>query len=150
VAGAGGRRVLVVAAVNVMVPEVKPGEVAKHKPSDYVTRFAFGAGISLIAGVIGMIFGPVVGGVLLGFPAILPASLTLIEKKEGKEEASIDSLGAMLGSAAMIAFAVVVTLWVTRWGVVPTLLVALVVWLAVAGALYTLVASIYKREPHAP
>jgi hypothetical protein len=44
----------------------------------------------------------------------------------------------------------VVTLWVTRWGVVLTLVVALAVWLVVAGALYALVASIYRREPHAP
>ena len=136
--------------MNVMVPRVKPGEVTKRKPSDYLTRFAFGAGISLIAGIIGMIFGPVVGGVLLGFPAILPASLTLIEKKEGREAASIDSLGAILGAVAMVGFAAVVTLWVTRWGVVLTLVVALVVWLVVAGGLYALVASIYKREPHAP
>jgi hypothetical protein len=136
--------------MNAMIPRVKPGEITKRKPSDYLTRFAFGAGISLIAGMVGMSFGPVVGGVLLGFPAILPASLTLIEKKEGKEEASIDSLGAILGAVAMVAFAVVVTLWVTRWGVALSLVVALAVWLVVAGALYALVASIYRREPHAP
>ena len=41
-------------------------------------RFLFGAGISLVAGLAGMAFGSKIGGVLLGFPAILPASLTLI------------------------------------------------------------------------
>src|SRR5438105_7490438 len=111
-----------------LVPEVQAEEVAKHKPSDYLVRFVFGAAISLVAGVIGLKFGPVIGGVLLGFPAILPASLTLIEKKEGKEEASIDSLGAILGAVAMVAFAVVVTLWVTSWGVVLSLALALVAW----------------------
>ena len=129
-----------------LVPEVDPSEVTKHKPTDYLVRFVFGAAISLVAGVIGLKFGPVVGGVLLGFPAILPASLTLIEKKEGKEEASIDSLGAM----AMVAFAVVVTLWVTSWGVVPSLVVAMIVWFVVAGALYFLVAAVYRREPAPP
>jgi hypothetical protein len=133
-----------------MVPQVNPGDVARRKPSDYLTRFAFGAGISLVAGVIGMAFGPVVGGVLLGFPAILPASLTLIEKKEGREEASVDSIGAIMGAVAMVAFAVVIVLWVTRLGVVPSLLAALVVWLVVAGGLYALVATVYRREPHAP
>ena len=136
--------------MNRMVPQVNPKEVASRKPSDYLTRFAFGAGISLVAGVIGMAFGGVVGGVLLGFPAILPASLTLIEKKEGKEEASVDSIGAIIGAVAMVAFAVVIVLWVTRLGVVPSLLVALVVWLAVAGGLYAIVATVYRREPHAP
>src|SRR5205814_9032945 len=77
-----------------MVPVVDPMGVASREPSDYLTRFVFGGGISLVAGVIGMAFGGVVGGVLLGFPGILPASLTLIEKKEGKEEASVDSIGA--------------------------------------------------------
>ena len=133
-----------------MVPQVNPKEVASRKPSEYLTRFAFGAGISLVAGVIGMAFGGVVGGVLLGFPAILPASLTLIEKKEGKEEASVDSIGAIIGAVAMVAFAVVIVLWVTRLGVAPSLLAALVVWLAVAGGLYAIVATVYRREPHAP
>ena len=133
-----------------MVPQVDPKAIGKRKPADYLTRFGFGAGIALVAGIAGMLFGPVVGGVLLGFPAILPASLTLIAKKEGREEASIDSLGAVLGAVAMVAFAVVVSVWVTRWGVVPTLGAALVVWIVVAGSLYTLVAKVYKREPHAP
>src|SRR2546423_2735489 len=119
-----------------LVSQVKPGEVAKRKPADYLTRFAFGAGISLVAGIIGMVFGPKAGGVLLGFPAILPASLTLIEKKEGREDAAIDSLGAILGAIAMVGFAVVVTLWVTRWGVVASLVVGRLVWLAGGVALH--------------
>jgi len=133
-----------------LVPEFKPDEVTKQKPSAYLLRFAFGAAISLIAGIIGMIFGPKVGGVLLGFPAILPASLTLIEKKEGSEQASVDSIGAILGAVAMVGFAVVVSLWVTKLGVVLSIVIALVVWLVVAALLYLLVASIYRREPHAP
>jgi len=133
-----------------LIPSVKPEEIARHKPSDYLVRFFFGAAISLVAGLIGMKFGPVVGGVFLGFPAILPASLTLIAKKEGAEEASIDSLGAVLGAIAMVAFAAVIVLAASRWGVVVTLAVALVVWLAVAFALYALVATVYKREPAPP
>src|SRR5205823_8191537 len=114
-----------VAAMNrSMVPTVNPGEVGTHRVRDYAVRFLFGAGIALVAGLIGMKFGPVVGGVLLGFPAILPASLTLIEKKEGKEQASIDSLGAILGALAMVAYAVAVVLVVSRFGVVLSLVVA--------------------------
>ena len=92
-----------------LIPGIDPGEVGTHRVRDYLIRFCFGAGISLVAGVIGMKFGPVLGGVWLGFPAILPASLTLIEKKEGKEAASVDSIGAILGAIAMIAFAIVVS-----------------------------------------
>ena len=128
-----------------LVPRVDPGKL-KTRFGDYAVRFLFGAAISLIAGLVGMHFGPKVGGVLLGFPAILPASLTLIERKEGKEEASVDSIGAILGAIAMIVFAVLVSVFVTRWGVLPSLVVALVVWTAVAVALYFLVALVYERE----
>jgi len=133
-----------------LIPGIDPGEVGTHRVQDYLIRFCFGAGISLVAGVIGMKFGPVLGGVWLGFPAILPASLTLIEKKEGKEAASVDSIGAILGAIAMIAFAIVVSLAATRWAVVPGLVAALAVWLVVAVGLYGLVATVYGREPSAP
>lgn len=135
---------------NVLVPQVHPEKVKSHRFGDYAMRFVFGATISLVAALIGMKFGPKVGGVLLGFPAILPASLTLIEKKEGREEASVDSVGAILGAVALIVFAIMVSAAVTRWGVVPSLLVALLVWLMVAVGLYFLVALVYKREPSPP
>ncbi len=38
-----------------------------------------------------MRFGPRVGGLFLAFPAILPATLTLLEKKEGKTKACADA-----------------------------------------------------------
>ena len=50
----------------------------------------------------------------------------------------------------MIAFAIVVSLAATRWGVVPGLVAALAVWLVVAVGLYGLVATLYGREPSAP
>jgi hypothetical protein len=121
------------------IPSVHPEEVRSHKVSDYAIRFCFGAAISLVAGVIGLKFGPRVGGVFLGFPAILPASLTLIQKKSGKTEAAIDSEGAILGSIALAVFAVFVWLAVIDLGVPLTLLIALVIWTAVAVLLYSLV-----------
>jgi hypothetical protein len=133
-----------------LVPTVAPREVAKRKPTDYLVRFAFGAAISLAAGLIGMKFGPLVGGVFLGFPAILPASLTLIEKKSGKDQAAIDSEGAILGAIALVAFAFVVALTVASWGVVTTLLVALLAWLGVAIGLYALAVGVLGREPSPP
>ena len=58
--------------------------------------------------------------------------------------------GAVLGAIAMVAFAVVVSLAVTSWGTVPSLVVALIVWLGVAFGLYFLVATVYGREPAPP
>ena len=135
---------------NDLVPKVSPDDIRKHKPSDYAVRFAFGAAISLAAGLIGMKFGPVVGGIFLAFPAILPASLTLIEKKDGRQEAAIDSEGAVLGAIALVAFAFVIALTVTSWGVVTALVVGLAVWLAVAIALYVMAAGVFGREPSPP
>lgn len=131
-------------------PEFKPSEIGSHGLKDYALRFGFGAGISLVAGLMGMWLGPKFGGVWLGFPAILPASLTLIQKKDGKEQAAIDSEGAVLGAIAFVVYAVIVALLVTRWLVLPTLVVALLVWLAVAVALYALARMIFHREPSPP
>ena len=118
--------------------------------SKYIARFAFGAGIALAAGLIGMKFGPMIGGIFLGFPAVLPASLTLIEKKEGDDEAAIDSVGAALGAVAMVAYAVIVVKVAPLWGVVPTLAVALAVWVAVAVGLYFAVSRLVPRSRPAP
>lgn len=135
---------------RVLIPEVHPDKVKSHRFGDYAMRFLFGAVIALVSGLAGMKFGPKVGGVLLGFPAILPASLTLIEKAEGREEASVDSVGAILGAVALIVFAIIVSIAVTKLGVVPSLIIALLVWLAVAVGLYFLVALVFEREPAPP
>jgi hypothetical protein len=59
------------------------GKLRQTKASELALRFAFGATASLVAGLVSIAFGPRVGGTFLAFPAILPASLTMIEKKEG-------------------------------------------------------------------
>jgi hypothetical protein len=50
------------------------------KPKELGLRFVFGAAIAAVAAMVGMLLGPKAGGLFLAFPAILPASLTLIEK----------------------------------------------------------------------
>ena len=131
-------------------PQLTPSDIAEHGLKDYAVRFGFGAAIALVAGLLGMWFGPKFGGVFLGFPAILPASLTLIQKKDGKEQAAIDSEGAVLGAVAFVAFATVVTLAVVRLGVVPTVIVGLIVWTVIAVALYALARIVFRREPTPP
>ncbi len=131
-------------------PQVTPSDIAEHGVKDYVVRFAFGAAIALVAGLLGMWLGPKFGGVFLGFPAILPASLTLIQKKDGKEQAAIDSEGAVLGAVGFVGFAIAVALLVVRVGVVPTVIVALIVWTAIAVALYALARIVFHREPTPP
>ena len=118
---------------------------------EYLTRFALGGAMTVVAGLIAASFGPVVGGLFLAFPAIFPASATLIEKhvrerkekaglagsRRGKEAAALDAVGAALGSFGLAAFAAVVWLTAGRfaaWALVP----ATAAWVAVAATAWRL------------
>src|SRR6201982_1001914 len=87
-----------------------------------VVRFCLGGLITAAAGMIAKIYGPAVGGLFLAFPAIFPASATLIEKHErerkqktglhgtvrARKAVAIDAAGASIGSIGLFAFALVV------------------------------------------
>ena len=45
---------------------------------EYAIRFLFGGLVTVATGFIAKAFGPTVGGVFLAFPAIFPATATLI------------------------------------------------------------------------
>src|SRR6202035_524828 len=65
-----------------------------------VRRFACGAAISVVAGLIGVLAGPRAGGVMLASPAVLPATLTIIERQEGRGPAVAEVMGAVAGAGA--------------------------------------------------
>ena len=102
----------------------------------YGLRFAFGGLITAITGLIAHNFGPVVGGLFLAFPAILPASVTLIEDHDGERAAGASSLGAAIGSVAMLAFGAIVWALAPRLAGWAVLACALVVWFVVAAGLW--------------
>jgi hypothetical protein len=116
------------------------GCLRRRRPAEFALRFGFGAGIALAAALISLRFGARAGGIFLAFPAILPASLSMIEHDDGNERAVIDSIGAILGSLALVACAVVATLALPRTGAVAGVGLVLAAWLVVAAVLY-LVAS---------
>lgn len=111
-----------------------------------MARFLFGGLVTAIAGIIANRFGPGVGGLFLAFPAIFPASATLIEKHEkkkkenqgfdgtmrGAEAASIDSAGAAMGSIGLLGFALVVWGFVAHANPWLVLAAATLVWLTVS------------------
>jgi nicotinamide-nucleotide amidase len=101
-------------------------------------RFAFGAAISIIAGVVTLLAGEKVGGILLAFPAILPAALTLIERDSGTSAAVSDVRGASVGALAMVAFALTVMSLAQRIPVPAALVLAAVVWTVAGVGLYLL------------
>jgi hypothetical protein len=111
-------------------------KVKKLRPHELAIRFAFGAVISLVAGVVALVFGPKAGGLFLAFPAILPATLTLIEKKEGIREAVHNVEGAVFGALGMIAFAITVTWTIARTTLALSLALGLAVWIAVSMGSY--------------
>ena len=105
------------------------------RPKDYLVRFAFGASISLIAALISLKF-QLFGGMFLAFPAILPASLTLIERDLGKEEASIDAEGAIIGAIGLLTFALVAAFGIKAIGAIPALILAAIAWLVLSFGIY--------------
>jgi Protein of unknown function (DUF3147) len=121
---------------------IVPAQLKKVKPADMAIRFVFGAGIALVAGLVGMRFGPLMGGLFLAFPAVLPASLTLLEKNDGREKADIDALGAILGSCGMVAFAAAIVFGMPRIGPLPAAAAGGLGWAAVAGALFLAVRTV--------
>ena len=58
----------------------------KTKWHDYAARFLFGGLITAAAGLIAQRWGPGIGGLFLAFPAIFPASATLVETRKAEEE----------------------------------------------------------------
>lgn len=113
---------------------------------EYVERFIFGGLITAITGVIAHKFGPETAGLFLAFPAIFPATATLVAKHEhenkqnadkpgarsGRAVASVDAAGTAMGTLGLIGFALFV------WKVLPNhattfvLIVATIIWLAIS------------------
>ena len=122
--------------------EVNIAALGRSKWHEYFLRFAFGGVVTALAGIIAKHYGPELGGLFLAFPAIFPATATLLEKHEEqkKEQAGIagkiqarkiaglDAAGAGLGSLGLIAFAVVVWKWLPYYPEALVLGVATAAW----------------------
>jgi hypothetical protein len=111
---------------------VRLDQLKQVKPKDISVRFVFGVVVAVVAGVVGVIFGPKAGGLFLAFPAILPASLTLIEQKENRDKAAADAEGAIAGGFGLAVFALVVLLTIKSLGPAIGLPLALIAWAAVS------------------
>jgi hypothetical protein len=63
-------------------------------PKDYAVRFVLGGLVTVATGLIATKFGPAVGGLFLAFPAIFPATATLIasQQKEKKERVAMNEI----------------------------------------------------------
>jgi len=109
-------------------PSAQPGKARRVPVRHLGYRFVAGALTSIAAGVVTLAFGARVGGVLLAFPAIFAASLTLIEEQEDRVEAREDARGALIGALALTLFAAVAALTLGRLGSALALLLAAITW----------------------
>jgi hypothetical protein len=118
--------------------------LAKTRWYEYGVRFLFGGIITVIAGLLAKQLGPVFGGLFLAFPAIFPASATLVEKHErekkrkagilntsrGRQAAALDARGATIGSIGLVCFALLVWKLLPVWNAGVVLFAALSLWLS--------------------
>ncbi len=128
----------------------------ENRWSEYAVRFFFGGVITAAAGVIAKQFGPEVAGLLLAFPALFPASATIIEKHEkertarvgldgtprGRSIASIDAAGATMGSLGLIAFGAFVWKALPQYPTWAVLIAATLLWFGVAISVWILRRSV--------
>jgi len=136
--------------MNAMRVRCDLSPLKQQRWQEYAVRFLFGGLITAFNGLIGRKFGPLVGGLFLAFPAILPATLTVVEKhqkqrkqragfdgtKRARCAASLESRSAAMGSIGLLAFATV------AWRLLPeqapglVLVAALLAWLGLSLVLW--------------
>lgn len=123
-------------------PRADLSKVREAKPKELLVRFALGAVVSVAAGIVSKGAGPRLGGLFLAFPAILPASLTFVQGKEGTHKADRDAIGAVLGGLGLVVFAALAESTFTRLNPVAVLLFSLLAWLLACGAMYATLAAV--------
>jgi len=129
---------------------VHPGAIRAIRWQQYALRFALGGLVTVFTGLIARGFGPVVGGLFLAFPAIFPATATLLasrerEKKQSKgldgrrrarAAAALDAIGTALGAIGLLSFAVIVWRELAQRRPAAVLMGATLSWLGLSVALW--------------
>jgi hypothetical protein len=135
-----------------MIVQWRFSALSKVKWTDVATRFLFGGAITAIAGLLAQHFGPTFGGLFLAFPAIFPASVTLLAKKEeekkakqgmkgnrrGRQAAALEARGAIFGCVGLASFGLIVWKLSEEWNAAGVLGLATVAWVAISIALWSL------------
>lgn len=149
--------------------EINFAALGRSKWYEYLVRFAFGGLVTALAGIIAKRYGPGVGGLFLAFPAIFPATATLLEKHEkqkkervgktgilrAREIAGADAAGAAIGSLGLMVFAVIAWRWLPRGSMevvlsaatLAWLLVCVTTWIARKAVWRTLRIKFFRRPP---
>jgi hypothetical protein len=132
--------------INSMRVHLDFSALRKTRWNEYSVRFLFGGAITLATGFVAKHFGPVVGGLFLAFPAIFPASVTLVAKHErekkqkagmdgtarGEKAAALDARGAAIGTFGLGFFALLIWKLLPIWNWMTVLGLAILAWLVVS------------------
>lgn len=144
-----------------MMVRIRLAALKDIKPQEIVMRFLYGGACSVAAYEMAQRFGPVIGGLFLAFPAIFPASASLVEKHhrenvqaaggdgvtEGRLAAAMDAAGASIGCIGMMGFALVM------WRELPlqpaglVLAESLLAWVVLAAGFWLLRRRRIDSEP---
>lgn len=129
-----------------MIVKVRLEAIKGIRAHEWMIRFVFGGGACVAAGLISKRFGPEIGGLFLAFPAIFPASASLVEAHErkhkakvgldgtmrGRTVAGVDAVGAAMGCIGLAGFAAVCWLGLPRLAAIGVFLLAALVWFGAA------------------
>ncbi len=140
------------AAGRIVIVSVDLASLRQARWYEWALRYGLGGLVTVVAGLMAKIFGPVFGGLFLAFPAIMCASATLIEKHErekkqragfdgsvrGRKAAGLDAAGAEFGCVGLAAFALLVWKQLPLHSPTPVLIAAALLWLVVSITLWWL------------
>jgi hypothetical protein len=125
-------------------PRLAPGKLGQVAWWEYAVRFVFGGVITVITGLLATYIGPAFAGMFLAFPAILPASVTLVKQHDGRKKAADEARGSRIGAIGLLAFALTVGLTAESWPAAAVLAIATGAWLTLSLALW---AVVYGHRP---
>jgi len=109
-----------------------------------------GGAVTVATGLVAKAFGPVVGGLFLALPAILPAGIALLTRLQNRKAGPgargdrarravvIEATGASAGALGLMAFALVGWARFGPWPPWLTLIAATAAWAAVAAVAWVI------------
>ena len=135
-----------------MIPVVNLSSLRLAHWWQFAVRFLLGGAVTACTGLVAHHWGPVIGGLFLTFPAIFPASATLVARHEtekklkagihdrarGRKAGALDAAGAVLGGWGLVCFGIAAWLTLPRYPTALGLALAGIVWVIVSTSLWWL------------
>lgn len=144
-----------------MIPAIDASGLKDAHWYQFVLRFVLGGAVTVCTGLVAQHWGPIIGGLFLTFPAIFPASATLIAqhqtdkkkkagiqcRRRGRKAAALDAAGAVLGGFGLSCFGYLAWQTLPAIRALGALSLAGLIWLIVAVSLWWI--RRYARRPRA-